>query len=260
MNTSHRPATARGIILAAVSCAALAAGSVSLTMATDGAPSPSPLAVLPSASAAAPVASPGDACARAAPGASLLPSPAPDSLASPGDVISLDASPTPDLSTPEPVSGGGDAHGDVPDNAVFLTYQDAAHGFSIQYVEGWQVTPGPDGVVIRDKDSSETVAVVPLPADITTCVVGSDLPALQAADGFSLISQDLVKVHGRRIVHLAYHLPAPPDPVTGKRVPSTVDRYYVPGPDFMAIVSLSTPDGVDNVDAFRQMIRSLTWS
>ena len=73
------------------------------------------------------------------------------------------------------------------------------------------------------------------------------------------IGQDRVKVNGHKLIHLAYHLPAPPDPVTGKTVPSTVDRYYVPGPAGLAIVSLSTPDGVDNVDAFRQMIKSLAW-
>jgi hypothetical protein len=48
--------------------------------------------------------------------------------------------------------------------------------------------------------------------------------------------------------------------VTGKQVPLTVDRYYVPGSGGLAIVSLATPDGVDNVDAFRQMIDSFTWS
>jgi hypothetical protein len=70
----------------------------------------------------------------------------------------------------------------------------------------------------------------------------------------------MVKVGGSIYVHLVYHVPAPPDPVTGKQVPSTVDRYYVPGPNGLAIVSLSTPDGVDNVDAFRQMIESFGWS
>jgi hypothetical protein len=39
-----------------------------------------------------------------------------------------------------------------------------------------------------------------------------------------------------------------------------VDRYYVPGANGLAIVSLSTPKGVDNVDAFRQMIESFKWA
>jgi hypothetical protein len=160
----------------------------------------------------------------------------------------------------QPPDTGGTTTGDVPDNAVFLVYKDGAHGFSIKYVEGWQVTTGADGVVVHDKDSSETVAVVAPPPDVAAYISGTDLPALRAQAGFTLIKQDTVKVGTRTYEHLAYKLPSPPDPVTGKQVPSTVDRYYVPGTSGLAVVSLSTPDGVDNVDAFRLMIESFTWS
>jgi hypothetical protein len=142
---------------------------------------------------------------------------------------------------------------------VFLTYHGASPAFSIQYVEGWQVSQRPDGVMVRDKDSSETVTIVRSQADVAAFVASSDLPGLQAQAGFKLVQQDTVKVAGSSYVHLQFHVPSPPDPVTGKQVPSTVDRYYVPGPSGLAIVSLSTPDGVDNVDAFRQMIESFRW-
>jgi hypothetical protein len=168
-----------------------------------------------------------------------------------------DSSPT-DATASEPP--GGTTSGDVPDNAVFLTYTGANPGFSIQYVEGWQVTPKSDGVVINDKDSSEIVAVVAPQSDIAAFVASSDLPALQSQPGFKLIKQDTVKVGSTKYVHLAFHQTSPPDSVTGKQVPQTVDRYYVPGPNGVAVVSLATPDGVDNVDAFRQMIESFTWS
>jgi hypothetical protein len=160
----------------------------------------------------------------------------------------------------EPDTGTGTTTGDVPDNAVFLTYKDPALGFSIQYVEGWQVTRDPAGVTIRDKDSSEAVQVVPPQSDVAAYVSGTDLPALRAQAGFSLIKQDTVKIGSQSLVHLAYAIPSPPDPVTGKQVPSAVDRYYAPGPNGLAIVSLSTPKGVDNVDAFRQMIGSFKWA
>ncbi len=164
---------------------------------------------------------------------------------------------TPSESQPADV---GTAAGDVPDNAVFLPYQDPKLGFSVQYVEGWQVSSAADGVTIRDKDSSETILIVSGQSDIAGYVAATDLPALKAQAGFSLIAQDTVAVGGASLMHLAFHLPAPPDPVTGKRVDSTVDRYYVPGPSGIAIISLSTPDGVDNVDAFRQMIESFRWA
>ena len=153
----------------------------------------------------------------------------------------------------------GTTSGDVPDDAVFLTYSDPTLGFSIQYVEGWQVTPGPDGVGIRDKDSSELVQLVPAQSDVAAYVTNTDLAALKREAGFHLSKQDTVDVKGAKLTHLVYAVSAPPDPVTGKRVPSVVDRYYVPGAAGLAIVSLSTPNGVDNVDAFRQMIESFRW-
>jgi hypothetical protein len=174
---------------------------------------------------------------------------------------SSESAPTasPDASS-APEASGGTTSGDIPDNAKFLTFRGANPVFSIQYVEGWQVTPQSDGVVIRDKDSSETVAIVGAQSDVGGYVSATDLPALQALAGFKLVRQDTVKVGSSTYVHLLYHLPSPPDPVTGKQVPSTVDRYYVPGPSGLAIVSLAEPDGVDNVDAFRQMITSFKWS
>ncbi len=150
--------------------------------------------------------------------------------------------------------------GDIPDNAVFLTYSDPTHGFSIQYVEGWQVKSQADGVAIRDKDSSETVHVIGAPSDVATYLKQTDLPALQSQAGFKLVKQDTVSVGSSQYLHLSYDLPSPPDPVTGKRVASTVDRYYVPRAANLAIVILSTPVGVDNVDAFRQMIGSFKWT
>jgi hypothetical protein len=160
--------------------------------------------------------------------------------------------------TPEPVTGSRTAKGDVPDNAIYLTYKDAARPYSIQYVEGWQVAPQPDGVTIADKDSSEKVQIV-AGADPATYVTSVDLPALKAMPAFSLIKHDRVSVKGRTYEHLEYHAVSDPDPVTGKEIPSTVDRYYVPGSGQLAVVTLSTPDGVDNVDAFRLMIESFTW-
>jgi hypothetical protein len=172
------------------------------------------------------------------------------------------AEPTPaESATPQPpdTGSGTNTGGDIPDNAVFLRYRDASHGFAIKYVEGWQVTPTNDGVLIRDKDSSETVQVAPCITDIPGWVASTDLPALRAGDGFALRKQDTVDVGGQKLVHLLYRAPAPPDPVTGKRVPSLVDRYYVPGDNAIAVITLSTPDGVDNVDAFREMITSFRW-
>ena len=203
-------------------------------------------------------------------GSAITPSPVATSGSSPSvgtgsEVPTTSPSASESVSTPPensqaPDVGGGTTAGDVPDNAVFLTYRQVALGFSIQYVEGWQVTTKPDGVLINDKDSSETVTVTDLPSDIAAYISGTDLPSLQGQAGFKLVKQDALKVGQATYHHLTYHILSPADPVTGKQVASTVDRYYVPGPAHLAIVSLSTPDGVDNVDAFRQMVESFAWA
>ena len=182
---------------------------------------------------------------------------APSSSAVPSATTSTTAAAS---ASQEPDSGTGTTSGDVPDNAVFLTYRDATLGYSIQYVEGWQVVPSTDGVAIRDKDSSETIQVVSGQTDVAAFVSGTDLPSLRGQAGFQLVRQDTVKINGTDLVHLVYDIPSPPDPVTGKQVPQAVDRYYVAGTGQIAIVSLATPKGVDNVDAFRQMIESFRWA
>ena len=237
MNTTtsipHRTLTVRRIILGSfLSAVVVACGS-----GASGSSSPSPVGAMSSPATGATT---------------------PSETAAPVDSSTPDAATIPAQSQ-APDTGGGTTAGDVPDNAVFLTYQQTSLGFSIQYVEGWQVTTQADGVLIHDKDSSESVSVVPLPSDVAAYITSTDLPALQGQAGFKLVKQDSVKVGGASFHHLVYHVLSAADPVTGKQVPSTVDRYYVPGTSQLATVSLSTPDGVDNVDAFRQMIESFKW-
>ena len=204
--------------------------------------------------AASGTASPSQSASEAPPTSVAAASPSPSSSSSDGELSS--SSPA---ESQAPDVGGGTTYGDVPDNAVFLRYRQASLGFSIQYVEGWQVTTKPDGVAIKDKDSSETVQLVDATSDVAGFIGSTDLPALRSQAGFKLIKQDTVKIGTASLHRLTYHALSPADPVTGKQIPSTVDRYYVPGPAHLAIISLSTPDGVDNVDAFRQMIESFRW-
>ena len=62
------------------------------------------------------------------------------------------------------------------------------------------------------------------------------------------------------IIELTYSSTSAPDPVTNKTRAVISQRYYIPGPNSrLAILTLTTPDGVDNVDAFRQMLESFSW-
>ena len=50
-----------------------------------------------------------------------------------------------------------------------------------------------------------------------------------------------------------------PDPVTGKRLKLIIDRYEYGNKGKVAVLDLATPEGVDNVDAYRMISESFEW-
>jgi hypothetical protein len=160
-------------------------------------------------------------------------------------------------SSPTATPAAKRAGGDIPDTAVYLTYQ--GNGYSLKYVEGWGIQIGSGGTVsINDKDSSETVAFRSGGSVATTAA--TDIAHLrQTVPSFQLVSRTTVKLAPGMAVHAQYRSLSPSDPVTGKRVAILVDRYYIPGPKKLAILTLATPVGVDNIDAFRLIAQSFRW-
>lgn len=148
------------------------------------------------------------------------------------------------------------AAGDIPDNQVFLVFRNARAGYSMKYPEGWAQQGSGNSVVFRDKNNIVRIVVRRAPAP-TTATASRDLQRLQgvqvqtAPRSFSL--------PGSRAVRVAYRTESAPNAVTGKRVTLVVDRYYVWRAGRLALVDLGTPQGVDNVDAYRLMIESLRW-
>ena len=61
------------------------------------------------------------------------------------------------------------------------------------------------------------------------------------------------------MLEVTYTRLSTPDPVTGKRLPLTIDRYEYTRGGKVAIVDLGTANGVDNVDAYRMISRSFQW-
>jgi hypothetical protein len=148
------------------------------------------------------------------------------------------------------------ATGDIPDNQAFVVLTDPRAGYSIKYPEGWAQSGGGKRVVIRDKNNIIRVVVRAGPQP-TTAAVSSELAAQpgvhveSAPTQFQLPSGPALKV--------VYSTESAPNAVTGKRVTLVVDRYYVARKGKVAVVDLGTPQGVDNVDAYRLMIKSFRW-
>lgn len=162
------------------------------------------------------------------------------------------------------------AAGDVPDNQRFLTFHDASAGYSIKYPEGWVQTGSGEDVTFRDKDNSIHVVVAsggaPTPASVqgglpdgaklTAPALAGGKPAPASADA----TPKPVKIAGSQAVRATYTVQGPPNPVTGKRLALSVDRYVLARGGRVAIIDLGTPVGVDNVDAFQMVSQSFQWS
>jgi hypothetical protein len=131
------------------------------------------------------------------------------------------------------------AAGDIPDNQVFLTYVSKRQGYSIKYPEGWARSGTDANLTFRDKNNVVHIRVAP----------GAKVPR----------NGETTTAGGNTVVKVVRTATGAADPVTGKRLKLTFDRYYVPGPGKHAVVELGAPVGVDNVDAYRLMIESFKW-
>jgi PsbP len=151
------------------------------------------------------------------------------------------------------------ATGDIPDNQVFLVFEDKSAGYSIKYPEGWTQTGAGADVTFRDKNNLVHLQVMHHGSP-TRSSVAAQLAALKRANPtLSFHPPQAISLGGTHAVKAIYTTQSPPNPVTGKSVRLTVDRYEIPGGGRVAMVDLGTPVGVDNVDAYRMMIQSFKW-
>jgi hypothetical protein len=148
------------------------------------------------------------------------------------------------------------ATGDIPDNQVFLTFRSKSAGWSMVYPEGWAQSGSGSQLAFRDKNNIVRV-VITKGATPTASEVRKQLASLKGAKLKSGPAQ--ITVSGAPAIKVVYTTTSAPSQVTGKRVTLVVDRYYLLHAGKQAIVDLGTPQGVDNVDAYRRMIESFKW-
>jgi hypothetical protein len=151
------------------------------------------------------------------------------------------------------------ATGDIPDNQVFLVFHNKTVGYAIKYPEGWTQNGSARSVTFRDKNNLVHVVVFsgsrPTPASVT-----AQLNALKKSNpGLAYRTPQTITIGSSSAVKAVYTTESAPNPVTGKRVKLIVDRYELYRAGHVATVDLGTPQGVDNVDAYRMMIESFRW-
>jgi hypothetical protein len=150
--------------------------------------------------------------------------------------------------------------GDIPDTATYLTY----HGpvYSLQYVEGWvQETLPNNGIKFADKDSLVSVTLTNNPSgSMADYARGPGSTAsISEFQQFGNARVSTPSLPAGETALLTFQALSAPDPVTGKTVMQTYDRYFIRGSHYMAILTEATPVGVDNVDSFLQIAKSFAW-
>lgn len=160
------------------------------------------------------------------------------------------------------------AAGDIPDNQVFLTFDDRPAGYAITYPEGWAQQGGGPSVTFRDKNNEMRIVVDQ--GAVTQAAVQADVRRLAGQTaGFKVTAQPVMNpscTNAGKTVELplaaakvVYQTQSAPNSVTGKPVTLVVDRYYLGSGSKRAIIDLGSPQGVDNVDAFCLMTSSFKW-
>ena len=151
------------------------------------------------------------------------------------------------------------AAGDIPDNQVFLDFHNVAGGYAIKYPEGWLQRGYGAKLTFADKNNVVRIVVSNGPAyraasvqaDVASLVAGATTVDATHAKPVSLPSGHAFEV--------TYSTKSTPNAVTNKRVTLAVNRFYLSRGGKRAIVDLGAPRGVDNVDAYRLIIRSFRW-
>jgi hypothetical protein len=147
------------------------------------------------------------------------------------------------------------ATGDIPDNQVFLTARVPSAGYSVAYPEGWAQAGAGAAVTFRDKNNLVRIVVShsarPTALKVRRALSGTRTKITAAPTALSL--------PGGAALKIVYRTTSAPNPVTGKRVTLTVDRYVIWRAGREAVLDLGTPVGVDNVDAYRMIAKSFRW-
>ncbi len=151
------------------------------------------------------------------------------------------------------------ATGDIPDTQSFLTLAAPRVGVSMLYPEGWTVNESAGSVSITDKNNLVRISLSNGPAPTPTRVQAQLATLRRSAPTLTAGTARTTRLKSGAAVKVSYKTQSPPNPVTGKQVTLTVDRYVLWHAGRVAVVDLGTPVGVDNVDAYRRMIESFKW-
>jgi hypothetical protein len=150
--------------------------------------------------------------------------------------------------------------GDIPDNQAFVPYITA--GFTVTTPEGWARSSAGAAAVFSDKYNSITISSAPAAQAPTPATVRAvDLPKIKAASqGYVAGTVTSVQRTAGTAVLATYHAYSAVNPVTGKVANEAVERYTFWRTGTAVTLTLAAPVGSDNVDPWRKVTDSFTWT
>jgi hypothetical protein len=184
-------------------------------------------------------------------GTPAAPTPVPASApAATATVAPAPEAPAPEVSEP----------GDIPDNQVFVPFT-APGGIVVSVPEGWARSADGPATVFTDKYNSVRVEVRSrsTPADVAGSRSTEVSQLRTAVPGFTLTDVRKVPRKAGTAVLITYEANSPANPVTGRSVRESVERYAFWNGGREAVLTLSGAKGADNLDPWRIVTDSLRW-
>ena len=188
----------------------------------------------------------------------------PTALSAPGSTTGSVQRPVsgtvPAAQSPAPATETNPA-GDIPDTQAFVPFSPASGGFSVKVPEGWARTASGTGVLFTDKYNSVLIEPGTNPKAPTVQSGRTDLTQIgRGATGFVPGPVSMVSRTAGKAVLITYRADSPPNPVTGKVVVESVERYKFWSNGRSVVLTLSAPLGSDNVDPWRTVTNSFRWA
>lgn len=151
--------------------------------------------------------------------------------------------------------------GDIPDNQAFVPYRNAAGNYTVDTPEGWARTVSGSDVSFLSKLGEVRVTVTPSRAAPTVSSVraGTLKQLAQTESGVKINTVKAVKLPAGTAILTSFDSLSAPNAVTGKAALLENDLYILNHAGQQLSLRFSAPKGSDNVDAWRQMSRSLRW-
>jgi hypothetical protein len=151
--------------------------------------------------------------------------------------------------------------GDIPDQQVFVAYSPPSAHYSVKVPEGWARSQTAQGVRFTDKLNSITLSEVPATtAASIASATATVVPELAGhVPAFAPGKVSAVTRAGGPAVLVTYLGDSAPDPVTNKVVRDAFERYSFWQAGHEAVLTLSGPQGADNVDPWKIVTDSLRW-